>query len=107
MIINFNNTTNANEIDIDTSKRCVGKCSRFELDEESRTMSCTRCGRVIDPFDYLVDVTVNRKEAWEESKKQIERMNSILEKLRKEIIEKRKTIESLEQKIFKGVHYGK
>jgi len=107
MIINFDYITNANEVDIDLSKRCQVRCTSFELDEEYRTMSCSKCGRMVEPFDYLVEVTINRKEAWEASKKQIDRMNSILEQLHKEIIERRKVLGSLEQQIFKGVHYGK
>lgn len=107
MIINFDYITNANEVDIDLSRRRTGKCNSFEIDEEYRTMSCAKCGRMVDPFDYLVDVTINRKEAWEASRRQIERMNSILVKLHKEIAEKRNVLESLKQKIFNEVHNGR
>ncbi len=34
--------------------KCMGECARMFCDEATRKLECRDCGRVVEPFDYLM-----------------------------------------------------
>lgn len=57
------------------------------LDEHSRTMECTQCGAVLDPFDFLRRNAMTLQRAWRDHKYvkgQLEELNTRVDALKKE-----------------------
>lgn len=42
-------TSSANE----PAGYCMSHCKRIVVDEDTRTIECKECGRIVEPFDYL------------------------------------------------------
>lgn len=80
--------------------RC--KCRSVWVDQRTRTLECRRCGRVIEPFDWIMTRTeFERKEYWElvELRDEIARRRESLEKLKKAEINTRGRVRTAQFKL--------
>lgn len=59
---------------------------RIRVDQHSRTVQCADCGKVIDPFDYIVSGAVSIRRGWQ-----------LLEQVQASVREKSEKVRELEK----------
>lgn len=56
----FNNVINLNPmIQQNKKKRCKCKNKKFNIDFINREVTCSKCGQIVEPFEALVELTLN------------------------------------------------
>lgn len=82
-IINFPGSEPIPENPITVEREGFAYCShdRITLDEHARSVRCTDCGKVFDPFSYLLSNALSIQRAWlshkEVMRKASEKMESV------------------------------
>ena len=68
----------------EAAPRCPIRCASILVNEMTRTLTCRRCGRVMEPFDWILDRTRDE-----------EQVDWMLTGLRREIADRREGLKKL------------
>lgn len=69
-----------------------------EIDEEERVLRCSDCGKLLDPYEYLLSVAKREKKAWTYWRDRLAALRDEVERLEVLLRSNKRKVKAMEQR---------